>query len=91
VVLLEINRAIAGSRFVALEQSGHFPFVEESELFLQAVESYFWWLKAMPQIVLLAEASVCQVAPPSVEARMMPPESLLPTASRGRRQQTRGR
>jgi pimeloyl-ACP methyl ester carboxylesterase len=31
---------IAGSRFVVFEQSGHLPFFEEPEMFIDLVESF---------------------------------------------------
>jgi proline iminopeptidase len=40
VVSFKIHQAIAGSRFVVFEQSGHVPFFEEPETFLDVVESF---------------------------------------------------
>jgi len=40
VVAYKIHQAIAGSKFRAFERSGHLPFVEEPEAFVQAVEEF---------------------------------------------------
>jgi proline iminopeptidase len=39
-VSFKIHQAIAGSRFVVFEQSGHCPFFEEPQMFLEVVESF---------------------------------------------------
>jgi len=40
VVAFKIHQAIAGSRFAVFEESGHLPFFEEPEMFLNAVDSF---------------------------------------------------
>jgi len=40
VVAYKIHQAIAGSRFVVFERSGHLPFYEEPEAFDNAVEDF---------------------------------------------------
>ena len=40
VVAYKIHQAIAGSRFVVFERSGHIPFYEEPEAFDKAVEDF---------------------------------------------------
>ena len=40
LVAYKIHQAIAGSRFVVFEQSGHAPFFEEPKMFLDTVESF---------------------------------------------------
>jgi proline iminopeptidase len=39
-VSFKIHQAIAGSRFVVFEQSGHCPYFEEPEMFLDVLESF---------------------------------------------------
>ena len=39
-VAFKIHQAIAGSRFVVFEQSGHCPYFEEPEKFLDVVDSF---------------------------------------------------
>ncbi|HMG23695.1 MAG TPA: alpha/beta fold hydrolase [Kofleriaceae bacterium] len=39
-VAFKIHRAIAGSKLVVLEKSGHLPFYEEPEAFVRAVEAF---------------------------------------------------
>jgi proline iminopeptidase len=40
VVAYKIHKAIPGSQFVVFEQSGHLPFYEEPNKFVQTVESF---------------------------------------------------
>ena len=40
VVAFKIHKAITGSRFTVFEESGHLPFFEEPELFLNTVDSF---------------------------------------------------
>jgi proline iminopeptidase len=39
-VAYRIHQAIAGSRFVVFEHSGHIPFYEEPDAFVRAVEEF---------------------------------------------------
>jgi proline iminopeptidase len=39
-VAFKIHQGIAGSRFMVFEQSGHVPFFEEPEMFLDTAESF---------------------------------------------------
>jgi len=39
-VAYKIHKAIAGSKFVVFERSGHLPFFEEPEPFVRAVEGF---------------------------------------------------
>jgi len=40
LVAYKIHQGIPGSRFVVFERSGHLPFYEEPEAFVQTVESF---------------------------------------------------
>jgi proline iminopeptidase len=40
VVAYKIHKAIAGSEFVVFDRSGHMPFYEEPEKFVQTVEGF---------------------------------------------------
>jgi proline iminopeptidase len=40
VVAYKIHKAIAGSQFVVFDRSGHMPFYEEPEKFVQTVEGF---------------------------------------------------
>mgnify|MGYP003380412710 CR=1 FL=1 len=41
-VAYSIHKAISGSKFVVFEQSGHLPFYEEQEIFVQTVKEFLF-------------------------------------------------